>query len=147
VEGSNFDLVIISHVLEHLKNPQDLLQKAKSALGPNGVVLIEVPHKDYWYKIDVYGHVLFFGADQLRRLGERVGFSICDVSVYGKGAEQTPMNPKSNPLIKWVDTGVYRGRRILPFSVMSAYYRWSYGIDQKNPNGTWIRAVFKRGHT
>jgi ubiquinone/menaquinone biosynthesis C-methylase UbiE len=35
----------MSHVLEHVPNPNEWLQKAKEVLLPDGVLVINVPHK------------------------------------------------------------------------------------------------------
>jgi SAM-dependent methyltransferase len=44
----SFDLIIISHVLEHLDDPVKALQLLRSRLSPTGMILVEVPN--------FYGH-------------------------------------------------------------------------------------------
>jgi 2-polyprenyl-3-methyl-5-hydroxy-6-metoxy-1,4-benzoquinol methylase len=41
--NEKFDLIILSHVLEHLLNPSVFLKKIKSILSDNGILYIEVP--------------------------------------------------------------------------------------------------------
>ena len=43
-----FDCVICSHVLEHLYDPGQLLQKIKAQLTENGIVIIALPNILYW---------------------------------------------------------------------------------------------------
>jgi 2-polyprenyl-3-methyl-5-hydroxy-6-metoxy-1,4-benzoquinol methylase len=45
---SQFDLILILDVLEHLSNPIDLFSKAASLLSPSGVMLISVPNVTHW---------------------------------------------------------------------------------------------------
>lgn len=40
-----FSLIHMSHVLEHIPNPNEWLQKAKSLLEKNGILVINVPNK------------------------------------------------------------------------------------------------------
>jgi SAM-dependent methyltransferase len=40
-----FSFIHMSHVLEHVPNPNEWLQKARSLLTPGGILVINVPHK------------------------------------------------------------------------------------------------------
>jgi 2-polyprenyl-3-methyl-5-hydroxy-6-metoxy-1,4-benzoquinol methylase len=44
--GRTYDLALLSHVLEHVERPLDLLQNTAQVLDPGGVLLIEVPNAD-----------------------------------------------------------------------------------------------------
>ena len=44
--NKKYDLITLNKVLEHLKNPNGILQKAKSMLNPNGYIYVEVPDGD-----------------------------------------------------------------------------------------------------
>ena len=39
-----FDVIIFSHILEHLKNPETIIRKLSSLLKPHGFVVIAVPN-------------------------------------------------------------------------------------------------------
>lgn len=43
-----FDCVILSHVLEHLYSPEQLLQRLKRVLAPNSVVVVALPNVVWW---------------------------------------------------------------------------------------------------
>ncbi|MES2307873.1 MAG: class I SAM-dependent methyltransferase [Verrucomicrobiota bacterium] len=47
-ESQKFDLVICSHVLEHLYQPKKLLFKIKSILAPGGILLVALPNVLFW---------------------------------------------------------------------------------------------------
>jgi 2-polyprenyl-3-methyl-5-hydroxy-6-metoxy-1,4-benzoquinol methylase len=42
-EGETFDLIILSHILEHLENPVSALERMRPALGKNGFLFVNVP--------------------------------------------------------------------------------------------------------
>jgi len=43
LEGETFDLIILSHILEHLENPISALERMRPALGKNGLLFVNVP--------------------------------------------------------------------------------------------------------
>lgn len=44
----NFDCIVCSHVLEHLRSPGDLLQDLKSCFLPSGVLVVALPNVLHW---------------------------------------------------------------------------------------------------
>ena len=42
--GDGYDIVLMSHVLEHLANPQELLREVKKRIAPDGVLAIAIPN-------------------------------------------------------------------------------------------------------
>jgi len=40
----SYDAIIMEHILEHIDNPVELLQRSKEWLAPNGIVVIGVPN-------------------------------------------------------------------------------------------------------
>lgn len=44
-EDCSFDIIIMTEILEHLRNPLKLLEKAKNLLVPDGVILISLPNE------------------------------------------------------------------------------------------------------
>ncbi|MBI5249948.1 MAG: class I SAM-dependent methyltransferase [Desulfomonile tiedjei] len=46
--GSGYDLVLMSHILEHLINPDQLLQDAKRVLNRAGVIAVALPNVLYY---------------------------------------------------------------------------------------------------
>lgn len=57
--SNQFDMIIFSYVLHHLKNPVDALRKAKELLSQDGNILFSVPGKNYlketFYSSDLLG--------------------------------------------------------------------------------------------
>ena len=67
--GTLFDILICSHVLEHVSEPGEFLRQLCSFLAPNGVVYIEVPLEVYEgiaIKTDPVTHINFFTVNSLK---------------------------------------------------------------------------------
>ena len=72
---SKYDLVIFSHVIEHLFNPLVCLENIKQVLHPNGIMILACPVKPHfltWGK----GHFHEMDSYRLEKLLKRAGFEI-----------------------------------------------------------------------
>jgi SAM-dependent methyltransferase len=78
-----FDLIVVSHVFEHLNTPCDAMQNLKRILRPEGLLYIETPdaegymkyfHKPYYY-FDLE-HINHFSLELLRLLADLNGFEV-----------------------------------------------------------------------
>jgi 2-polyprenyl-3-methyl-5-hydroxy-6-metoxy-1,4-benzoquinol methylase len=72
-----FDLIIMSHVLEHVFNPRLVLAKAHDWLRPGGILRIWVPNisslesrvfRRYWFGLDLPRHLWHYDRHTLRSL-------------------------------------------------------------------------------
>jgi 2-polyprenyl-3-methyl-5-hydroxy-6-metoxy-1,4-benzoquinol methylase len=94
-----FDLIVSSDVIEHLYRPADLLEAARSLLGPNGQLVIGTPYHGYLKnlvlgvtgKMDSHftvlsdgGHIKFFSVATLSESLKSNGFSGLRFSYYGR---------------------------------------------------------------
>jgi SAM-dependent methyltransferase len=78
-------LLVLRHVIEHLRDPAVALDRARSALRRDGVLYIATPDARalsarafgrYWWGYEVPRHLVVFSRDGLRRLVEAHGFRI-----------------------------------------------------------------------
>lgn len=80
--NEKFDLVILNHVFEHIKNPLGLIERIKKVLKPYGRILIVVPNrKGFRNEARVYlpehgKHYFLWDQESLQYSLERLGF-IC----------------------------------------------------------------------
>lgn len=81
------DLVVMSHVLEHISNPIKFLTDATRNLRKDGALFIEVPCRDWEHKPIDEPHLLFFDKGPMQRLLSHLGFEDIQVSYHGQEIE------------------------------------------------------------
>jgi SAM-dependent methyltransferase len=81
----SFDLVLMSHSLEHMYHPDQALAEARRILDDHGLLVIAVPNADgvearlfgrWWVNWDPPRHLYHFTKRTLTGLLERAGFSV-----------------------------------------------------------------------
>ena len=79
----NYDLIIASHVLEHIDKPSIFLQDIKKRLSRNGIVFLEVPCLDYLFKKTHEPHLFFYEKKSLQDILEKNFFILNKIDYYG----------------------------------------------------------------
>lgn len=85
--GRKFDLIVCSHVLEHLADPYSVVHALRHYLAPRGIFYVEVP-LEIWKKaplpVEPVTHVNYFTVDSLRILLERADYKVltCEEGLY-----------------------------------------------------------------
>jgi len=82
--GGGVDLIVLSHVLEHLPDAIGALRKVRELLAPNGMLYIEVPNL---YRHDSFrpSHLYTFDETTLKATLGVAGFSVQSLETHGKG--------------------------------------------------------------
>ncbi|MEI0530958.1 class I SAM-dependent methyltransferase [Brachyspira pilosicoli] len=86
-DNEKYDVIILSHILEHFIKPKDILLKIKSMLNSNGVLYIEVPNspmidevsKDVLIDYLTTEHTVNFSPSNLSILLKNTKFNIIDI--------------------------------------------------------------------
>lgn len=93
-----FDVVICSHILEHLREPQRLLRIARSLMTPGGTLIVALPNVLHWkqrllllrghFKYTEGGimdstHVKFYDWDTARAMVSESGFALREAVAEG----------------------------------------------------------------
>ena len=139
-----FDLLALTHVLEHMDRPHDFVDGLMQRLRPGGLLFVEVPHRDYRYKALFESHLLFFNANSLGDLLGRHG-EVLDVCTVGKEADKlyvAHVHPKPDalrPLKELVKTCIALATPDFDEKQIARYGMSSYGGDRQ-----WLRAVIAR---
>ncbi len=97
-QSNFFDVVHMSHVLEHLRNPSVTLRELSRVLKKEGILIIEVPNEFYYlrYKIRLLTghpifyeipspHLFFFSAITLKQIIQKAGFRIVEFKTWSTG--------------------------------------------------------------
>jgi glycosyltransferase involved in cell wall biosynthesis len=90
-----YDAVVFGDVLEHLRNPREILQKASALLKPGGKVLMSLPNvANIWVRLNLlFGrfnysrvgildetHLRFFTLQTMKQLAAESGFDVISVN-------------------------------------------------------------------
>lgn len=86
--NTSVDLVVMSHVLEHVSNPMKFLKDATCNLRKGGAIFIEVPCRDWEHKPTDEPHLLFFDKRPMHQLLSNLGFDHIEVSYHGQELNQ-----------------------------------------------------------
>ena len=88
-DENSFDLVIVRHVLEHLYDPEGVLEEIARILKPVGRLYLVVPNfgglvsrifGSHWFALDVPRHLSHFSPVSLSEICERSGLEILSTS-------------------------------------------------------------------
>lgn len=86
-----FDIVFLSHVIEHVHNPVELMESCFALLKPGGYLWIETPnisaqgHKlfgENWRGLEPPRHLVIFNFESLQNALKEVGFSKIETQPY-----------------------------------------------------------------
>lgn len=141
------DLILLSHLVEHLLDPEDALRTIRSAIREEGLLLIEVPgiFRIHRSRLDVMAymqnaHVYTFCAETLGATCLRAGFEVLELdetvravcSARGRG------NPAPAPLprpglwrrvlryLRWCERGYATLIRLRGLPVVGRYCGWTW---------------------
>ena len=81
--AQEFDLVVISHVLEHTADPRAFIHDCTKQLSDGGVLFIEVPCRDFEHKELDEPHLLFFDKGPIGLFLQTSGFGSIQTSYHG----------------------------------------------------------------
>ena len=88
LDETNFDVITMWHVLEHVYDLDGYMKKIKSSLNDNGIVIIAVPnHKcfdqkfyaKHWAGWDVPLHLWHFDKESMQKLSKKYNFVISSI--------------------------------------------------------------------
>ena len=113
-----FDVIWMSHVLEHIIEPIHFLKKIKNNLKKDGIFFIEVPNCEYepmlQSSIQKNPHLFHFTQNALSKLVENVGYKILSCDVFRPATKSEGMRQKiwknSFPYYPRIMTDVHSGR-------------------------------------
>lgn len=71
-----FDMMVISHTLEHLTDPASVVAGLSRHLTANGILFVDVPFQDHLRPYKQGLHYQFFNETSIASLGERAGLTL-----------------------------------------------------------------------
>ena len=116
--GTGFDLILMADVLEHLSEPETLLEQCVDLLTPEGSIILCVPNIAHWYPrtraalgmfdYDQRGildatHLRFFTRRSIRKLVERSGYTVRRMEPVGVPLDALGLDGTVGRLVRLVD--------------------------------------------
>jgi len=87
-----FDLLVATHVIEHVSDPKAFAKRAFAVLKPGGIFLIETPNINaadarlfknrHWGGYHFPRHWIFYSPETLQQMVTECGFSIVDIQFH-----------------------------------------------------------------
>lgn len=115
-----FDLIIMSHVLEHVSNPVNFLKSTAANLQDGGVIFIEVPCQDYAYKDIDEPHLLFFNKKSMSFLLNEIGFTDIELTYHGPPIHKKYSTFGINRIYRGLRARLIKIGLYLPFSFLQS---------------------------
>lgn len=118
--GKKYDAIFMFHVIEHVKEPQDIIEKCRLLLNVGGMLVMETPswksfesnfYHDNWIGWQVPFHTFIFSPGCLEKLATSKGYSI-------KSLHQSPLSNSYSFLLPYLA----RHRNILLLPFLSVYF-------------------------
>lgn len=138
-----YQIMILSHILEHMKDPVVFLENQQARLSEDGILFIEVPNQDQLYKPLNEPHLIFFEPRTLSEIVERSGYKILNVNTCGLSLKN---------LVQMNRLAVFKNlvRKVLPRPLFKTIRKIKKGgpfdalvrhVSDYGPDRQWIRLV------
>ncbi len=91
--AKKFDVVVMQDLIEHVKDPVDVINRAKNLLAENGLLLFTTPDagslwarvwNKKWHAFVPPQHLFYFSAKNLGSILEKNGFQVIQADHHGK---------------------------------------------------------------
>ncbi len=154
---STFDMIVLSHVVEHVSRPKEFLAAMCANVRKDGVIFIEVPCRDWEHKPEDEPHLLFFEKKSMMELLTSLGFTNIQLSYHGQTIEKLKSAPAAPTFLKKLSnilmhrgftklaSLLYKGqRKYLSPLEMVAIDPFQPQVETEEP-AWWLRAVAMKG--
>ena len=134
-----FDLIIATHVLEHVTNINDLLKKFKNILNQEGYIFFEVPNcpKEYWEnRIYDGAHLLFYTKKSIERIAKLHSLELVNFSYSAHSFEDDYTYQRDDHENAYKTSFKYSRviKKILPKSIVSILRNYKQGRESREIN-------------
>jgi len=128
-----YDLIILSHILEHLSDPVETLMLLTGKLNKNGLLFVEVPNEYSLWKNEQEPHIQFFSPDTLKKILIRSGFCLAKMDTCGDLIEDCILNNEYKSLD--IAAGkILKTKRLSEMNCYGGNRRWIRSLCGKQKN-------------
>lgn len=154
--SQSFDVLVLSHVVEHVADPHELLTGLLALLRPGGIIYVDVPCRDDLHKEEDEPHIYFFDKRTLSSLLKRLPVAHTSVRYFGIPLSRLPVRRTRlfaslfrmrNLLIRWcfaLEFGHRTGFSSFDSCLERAVLRPFEPDAEHNEPSWWLRAFATR---
>jgi SAM-dependent methyltransferase len=148
IAGMRFDLILLSHVLEHCIDPMKALSNVRKILASDGSLVIEVPNNSalgfcafraLWPWTDIPRHLNFFTERSLRAALQMSGFAVTRVNYVGYARQFHPDWIRTQEDI-WARIGT-GSKPNFKWAAWALLYRTAFASDAAKYDSVRVHAV------
>lgn len=90
-DRESFDIIIMWHVMEHMDDPDKIMNIVINLLAPDGIFILAVPNfsckeakifKQFWFHLDIPWHKYHFSEKTLRYLADKYPLRVIRISTF-----------------------------------------------------------------
>jgi 2-polyprenyl-3-methyl-5-hydroxy-6-metoxy-1,4-benzoquinol methylase len=150
----DFEMIILSHILEHLREPTQVLHKIKELTNKDAFLLIEVPNRDDYFKRDLGAHLFVFNQHCMIKMFEINDMQLLDIVTVGENIETLHklkesltytkfrnLLKKYFPVFGTIKDSILDVKDSLNEKRLRNNLISHYKLNSYNDNGNWIRAI------
>ena len=144
IDESDYDIIILSHIVEHFREPTKYLKDLKRLLKKDGYMLVEVPNQDDIFKAYLGAHLIVFNKFSLKKLFGELDMNILDIVTAGENIENLRKSKLKKSLIRHFPQVVklkqFFKKKITAIRKIEKPLAAEYKFEVYN-NGRWIRLI------
>lgn len=130
-----FDLIILSHILEHFRETKRWMEALRCYCHDRTKLFIEVPNQDHLFKEYHDPHLIFFNPKSLRILLNKAGFKVIKMRECGLTPDEY-----RDKVYGWEE----KLRSFIPFKRYMKKTVQDYGFNKYGKGRIWIRCLAGR---
>lgn len=131
-----FDVIFANHVIEHMANPVEFIQRLKPLLKREGIIYIEVPNEDHKFKEDVFPHCVFFNKSSLERTIKNCDLKLLACKPFGE--KSRILSPTRYQHLKIRLCSFIKNEKL-----KMILYNSRYRLGREDRDGVWLYAISK----
>jgi SAM-dependent methyltransferase len=137
--AESFDVISMSHVIEHVHDPLSLMKECYRLLKPSGRLIVITPnsrswghrlYKSHWRGLEPPRHLQIFARPSLSRLSTLAGFASCECRAISRTARD--MLLASRFLKRNKKTAIHPGLSVRLWAEIMSIMEWAGGYFDRD---------------
>lgn len=150
--NNKYDLIILSHILEHIVNFDDEFKNINNLLNKNGLILFEIPtlncfefkiYKNYFFHLDLPRHVNFFNKKNIELIFNKYLFKKIEIN-SGMTLLLAPFSPIKSLLFLVNSKQIPKLKKMLFLLVTPFLFILLFFLNIGKINNSYFGGIFKK---